>query len=418
MSSSKEISSSILFLFLINLIVGTGVFLNAGILSQLLGRYSFLSYFITGLLVFPILLITYNLSIMHENKNMLEIFQLYFKEKSFFIVSLYAFCKLATAAVAIVFSANLLKTFSELVSVFLPFWFFSLMIFLVCFLLSYLEYSISPALQFIIIFLKLIPILTIIFFACFFFFNTSYMSLNYEIQFSFVNLCEGGAITIFSFAGFEALFSMGNYKLIGNKKIQFSHLLIIGFLFSWLLYIFYQWGIVYLSSVFSGYIPLGIFDIFQIFGSSIKDNVCMYVLNKCMILCIFASSFGVAHGIIYASLTNLAYSFQICKKRRLMQYIVFFLLFSYVYIFYNKVFLLQQLSSLATILTYFLFVYIFYKKNKSILSYIGFFSFGCLMITHFYTAYFYLGFYGYILYFLLAVLLMLFFLFNRKLCAH
>jgi amino acid transporter len=55
------------------------------------------------------------------------------------------------------------------------------------------------------------------------------------------------AMTIFSFAGFEALFSMGHYRLRSKNGLNFSVLLVFGFLVAWILYVLYQFGMGYLA---------------------------------------------------------------------------------------------------------------------------------------------------------------------------
>ena len=73
----------------------------------------------------------------------------------------------------------------------------------------------------------------------------------------FSSLCEGVSITIFSFAGFEALFSMGHYRLRSKNGLSFSVLLVFGFIVAWILYVLYQFGMGYLAKSAPVY---GVFD--------------------------------------------------------------------------------------------------------------------------------------------------------------
>jgi hypothetical protein len=71
---------------------------------------------------------------------------------------LYSIAKLATAGVAIVFSANILHVFFDSFGCFIYTEMFFIFILGICFFLSYFDYSISPYVQFLIIFFKMIPI--------------------------------------------------------------------------------------------------------------------------------------------------------------------------------------------------------------------------------------------------------------------
>lgn len=416
--ASLEISPFILFIFLVNLVIGTGVFLNAVRLFGLLGTYSFLAYVLTGVLVFPILLVTYNLSYMHQGKNMVEIFYFYFGKQSNFFVSLYSIAKLATAGVAIVFSANILHIFFNSFGYFIHTEIFFIFILGICFFLSYFDYSVSPYVQFLIIFFKMIPIfLTIVLLFYFliknFFLTDDLLFVPSSCLFSFSDqfssLCEGVAITIFSFAGFEALFSMGHYRLRSKNGLSFPVLLVFGFIVAWILYVLYQFGMGYLANNGGGH---GVFDFLL---GCFKENQGFNYLLRFMNLCVFASSFGVAHGITYTASHNLSSSLKEFKfSKRSLQIFVFLLLFLYGIIFFDKIFLLQQLSSLGTILTYFIFVYCYFRENANFLAFLGFLSCIILLVMHIYTAVFYLGFEGYFLYLFFAF--MLFFLFKKDRC--
>lgn len=415
----KEVSPLVLFIFLVNLVIGTGVFLNASRLFTILGGYSFLAYVITGILMFPILLITYNLSVAHPGKNMLELFYFYFKEHSNFFVSLYSVAKLATAGVAIIFSANLLHTFCASFGCYISVELFFFLIFVLCFFLSYFDYSISSYVQYVIIFLKMVPIFLTIILLCYFFgknFSAGLEQFRFALPFAnsvsvFSRLSEGVAITIFSFAGFEALFSLGHYRLRAEKRgFSFAMLLIVGFVVAWLLYSFYQFGMAYLVLKSDNNNLTGAFDFLTYCFS--KSKMFGYFIRG-MGLCVLASSFGVAHGIAYTALQNLSYSFSVFKLRRSsIQIFIFSLLLCYGIVFFKTIFLLQQLSSLGTILTYVLFVYCYGQEKRNYLLMLGIFSCMFLLGIHIYTAYFYLGFFGYLLYCCFA--LVLFFLLRRN----
>lgn len=405
MNVRKSPSLPILFLFLINIIVGTGVFLNAGILYQILGTYSFLAYVITGFLVLPILLVAYKLAVLHPGKNMFHLFSYYFADNAFVFVPLYALSKLATAVIGILFCSRLLSSLFAALGFVLPVSVYFCVLFTIFFLLSYFHVSLNSGLQMAIIFLKLIPLLSIIFFM-FFLKSGSGLSwcghdaLSDFNRLSFGAISQGAAITIFAFAGFESLFAISHFAIKRESKIGIAGLLLVGFLCAWSLYILYQSG-VGLIGTFLGISREMPFDLFYTLGNYFKASVLSSGFISLMNVCVLASSFGLAHGIIYATINNFFASMGFyVKKVQYAQYIIFLFIVFYVYFWQSNVFILQQLSSLGTVITYLLFVFA-YRADEShnrLLVLSSFFSVFVLLLFHLYTAYSFLGFDAYIIY--------------------
>jgi hypothetical protein len=408
---TTEISPAVFFIFLVNLVIGTGVFLNTNRLFSLLGVYSFLPYVITGLLVSPILWVTYTLSIRHKGLNMVSLFRLYFPQRASFLVALYSCAKLATAAIAMIFSSRVFASFFSYFFFDISFfWGFSF-IFLLCFFLSYLDYSISRYLQFLIIFFKMIPILLTVFLLFYVFFIGFSLDIQkqfFAIPLKLASFFESISITIFAFAGFEALFSFGNYTFLSTKKVSFGRILLYGFFVSWMLYVLYQFGVGYIAA----HSAVSSFDgVFGFLSLAFEKSFFFEYLIRAMSVCVFASSFGVAHGVVYAAVKNISSCCVGCSKS-LVQGSVFLLLSVFALFFFDKIFLLQQLSSLGTICTYGIFVYCYIREKFDFVSFAACFSCILLLVIHFCTAFFYLGFLGYGFYFVLFFILL--YLFRKQ----
>lgn len=415
---SKTISSGNCFLFLLNIIVGTGVFLNTTQLYYLLKEYSYLAYIVTGILMIPIVCVTYLLAHDNEGVNLTVLFTKYFGSLNAFFVPLYALSKFSTTVIGMLFISGLLK--NMIVGVGASYFFtllFFFLIYLLCLLLVYYEVSINYVIQKMIIFIKLIPLLGIILFFIFYIFYNPLFS--YELFNSTSDICnsfsvmQGASITIFAFSGFESLFAI-NHMLGGNKK---KGALLLGgsFLGALLLYMLYQFCIGNLASYFlidnSRMIPFAVF-LEQCFSNIAFSWVFILLIN----FAIMVSSLGVAHGIMYATVNNIYASLMhLFSKRLYAKYFVFALVPFYALLGMNNIFILQQLSSLGTIVTYGLFVFCYLKmKNKNN----GLFILSVLSIlilfgVHFYNALYYFGFIGYAIYIFFVLLLLVLYFFTK-----
>jgi hypothetical protein len=414
-------SSSSCFLFLLNIIVGTGVFLNTVPLYILLNGYSYLAYILTGFLMIPIICVTYVLAYEHPGFNLTVLFEKYFGNKNKILVPLYALSKFGTAVIGMVFISGLLKNifFGSFAEQYYHYILFFLFYVFSC-ILVYYDISMHYILQKFIIIFKLIPLLVVILFFIFYFFNNS-LSLNFftfsnNNMFDFFKMAQGMSITIFAFAGFESLFAI-NHLLIGNKR-KGALLLSISFLFSLILYVLYQFSISSLAALVN-------LDILKINSFSDFLTSCLIFMPFAQIFillfnaAIMVSSFGVTHGILYAVINNLFSSLKdLFYEIKNTKYFIFFLVPFYGILGLKNIFILQQLSSLGTMVTYLLFI-LCYKKsiNRNIfLLFFSFLSICIFFIVHFYNAIYYFGFTGYIFYVILIIILMLLYFFQNRKC--
>lgn len=420
--TSNNISITSCFLFLLNIIIGTGVFLNTSQLFFLLNKYSYLAYIVTGFLMIPIISITYILANENPGFNLTRLFTKYFGEWNTIFVPLYALSKFATSVIGMIFISTLIKAlfFSQIVSFYLNVLFF-LFIYSLCVFLVYYDISINNIIQKLIISVKIIPLVGIIILFFYYFFYDSLFSCSHVIlhnvyeSFDFFKLAQGASITIFAFAGFESLFAI-NHLLIGNTK-KGPWLLGISFFCALILYVLYQFCISYLACFFlvqTQQVISFLSFLQQCFGHILFANIFILFIN----IAIMVSSLGVAHGIMYVTVNNLYSSmtslFITIKKAK---YFVFLLVPFYAYIGINNIFILQQFSSLGTIITYGMFVLMYYqiKEKNNILFYVALLSIFVFLFAHIYNAFNYFGFTGYCIYAILLVLLYFNFFFKRYL---
>ncbi len=138
------------FLFLLNIIVGTGVFLNTIPLSQVLGKHSCLAYALTGFCMVPIIVATYFLAHQYPGYNMAQLLEVNFGSFQFILTPLYALAKLSTSVIAMLFISNLIqKIFFNNGSI--PFYIILLFVYLFFCCFVYCNISLHPFIQRMII---------------------------------------------------------------------------------------------------------------------------------------------------------------------------------------------------------------------------------------------------------------------------
>ena len=128
------------------------------------------------------------------------------------------------------------------------------------------------------------------------------------------------------------------------------------------------------------------------------------------------SSLGVAQGVLYM-VVNTMYGGMgkiFCNNIMYVKHFIFSVVILYLYVGSINIFILQQMSSLGTIVLYFLFLLSFSKGGKyKIVSLLGFLSVLIFFIIHIYNAYYYFGFTGYIMYAMIFMILFLLYFLKR-----
>ncbi len=192
-------------------------------------------------------------------------------------------------------------------------------------------------------------------------------------------------------------------------------MLFCAFLTAFLLYIFYQFSISFL---------LHLNQSCPVYGMSLSEmlTVCLNSSSYASLfvflieMAILFSSFGVAQGILYTAINTIHGSAGKLFNENItyVKHIVFFVVILYLYVGSTNIFILQQMSSLGTIVLYFLFLLSFCREGKYVIvSALGFLSILLFLVIHIYNAYYYFGFTGYIMYGVLSVVLFLLYLLKR-----
>lgn len=391
------------FLFLINVIVGAGIFLNTVPIFNLLGSVSWLAYLLTGLLIIPVVYVTYSLSCLYAGYNMIDLLAVSFGERSFFYAMMFALGKVGTSAIGLICMTKLLM---EWIGAPFCIAFFSIFIFL--FLLLHIGFHINKIFMFLILVLKLSIVLFVI--GIFLYvWNREICILSDNLVmlkngFSLQSLGQAVSITVFAFSGFEALFSVTN--LLANKK---SGAFILGcsFVCALLLYLFYQYSISYILTLCNMHGYEGSFIELMIYlGRCTVGGVKMPIYFMHYIEFALMMAFcGVSYGLLYANSNNI---YAILNKMRSFSFLqarllLFFCLFLYVLVGSFNILYLQQFSTLATLFLYALFLYQFIEKiGVSCMSILGCLSLSIFILMHIYNAFVYLGFYGYMMYGILS----------------
>lgn len=411
---ANKISTFSGFLFLINIIIGTGVFLNTVPLCGLLKGYSFLSYMITGILMIPIIFLTYILASIYPGYNMTSLLEVHFGSLKSILTPLYAFAKLATACIGILFMSNLIKkifllgvldsSIGALVFIYVLFCLFVLF-----------NFSFHPVLQRMIVFFKLIPILLILAYCLYIYFFGEFIAVSdalFSDAFDYYKLAQGASITIFAFAGFESLFAI--VDLLKDKK-KSALLLFFSFFISLILYILYQFSIFYLLS-YSSIVVSGNESLWQCLESCFWgfrfSAIFIFLINIAIIM----SSFGVSLGIMHATVNNLYCSIPFLFKKNILfvKLTMFAVMILYLYFGRINLFILQQFSSLGTIVLYFLLLISFYRLNKyRLICIIGLMSIILFFSIHVYNAFYYFGFMGYLFYGILLLILLVIYIYRK-----
>jgi hypothetical protein len=405
------------FLFLLNIIVGTGVFLNTIPLCQVLGKHSCLAYALTGLCMVPIIVATYFLAHQYPGYNMAQLLEVNFGRFQFILTPLYALAKLSTSVIAMLFISNLIqKIFFNNGSI--PFYIILSFVYLFFFFFVYCNISLHALIQRMIIVFKLIPLCIILGYCLYRYYVGVAVGLVlpafnfFDGSLDYYKLAGGASITIFAFSGFESLFAIT--PLLQEKK-RAAYLLFCGFFTALLLYILYQFSVSYLLHMSQGY-PIDGMTLLEMLGVCLSscsyDSLFLFLIQ----IAILFSSLGVAQGVLYMVINTIygGVGKIFCNNIIYVKHFVFSVVILYLYIGSINIFILQQMSSLGTIVLYFLFLLSFSKGGKyKIVSVLGFLSILLFFIIHVYNAYYYFGFTGYIMYGILCMILFLLYFLKR-----
>lgn len=357
----NKISINSAILFSINTIIGSGIFINTGILINLLSINSFLIYPITALIILPIIYSCYKLANKFPGNNLQSIFSSINKEFGKKAAWMYSISKLATASVAIIFGS---KIFQEITLI--NYKFFILLSLFIFIFFNIKNVSFNKNIQKLIFILKIFPVLTLSLYGFIFLINNNFnffSNLKISTNISFTNYISSIILVIFSFAGFESIFAIASS--VKNSEKNTSKVIISSFLLSLLIYTIYQFIVSQIFLDIPNLYDLSFDTILKLFIEKVKIP---YFIKNLLLGSIACSVYGLSYSLLYANSRNIFYIFEE-KKLNIKKAVLIAgsIIFFYILILNDKPFYLQQLSALGTIINYILLTFIYYlnsDKNK------------------------------------------------------
>lgn len=298
---SHKISLPSAILINLNIILGSGLFINTAILTQLAGSLGAFIYPLVGLIILPLVLAIAQLLHYHQETGTFYHFGLSISPFFGFLSSWsYFAAKLCSCALSIHVCLSFLQQMILPLKA-IPLISLDCTVILIFALLNLLHLRTGRAIQYSFLGLKLIPIFFAIF-AGLYLFSGSYFTSSAAL---WSGIPTSIPLVLFAFSGFEATCSLSNHikdaKKNGPRAIVLSYILVnvIVFLYQFL---FYGSLGTYLGTLTNGY--LGIFPalLTKLFGSTAtaKD-----LLQPLLYLGIASSSLGAAYGIMYSNSWNL-----------------------------------------------------------------------------------------------------------------
>ena len=298
MSSEFKISLRSAIIINLNIMLGTGIFLNSIPLAQYAAAACFLPYIITGILFIP-LIISMATLLSYENgggtfydisKNQLG--QLF----GFISCWSYFIAKPASAGLMIHFFNYLMQ---QLFPVLQNYSIYGRDLFIIGLfaILNLLNMKIGRSIQFAFVNIKIIPIFFIII-AGIWYFNP----LNFALSnFNFSGIPIGLPLALFACSGFEASLSLSQHIKDAQKNAPKA--IIISYAIAIFIYIFYQ--ISYFAAInISMLSQITSFNAISFFIFSIfKQNHA--TLQALLYICMCISALGGAYGIIFSNTWNL-----------------------------------------------------------------------------------------------------------------
>lgn len=315
--NSKKISLFTAVLTNLNVMIGTGIFINTSPLITYAGYLSPLSYLVVGLIMLPLILTINKLMIKHPGGN----FYTFGKEgisTNWGFVSSWSYFigKLASCSLMIHFFSLLIQNLFPILdsyrTVYLDIFVIILLTFLNC-----LNTKVGSVIQLLLFIIKLSPILFIITAGIWvkdFSYCANFSKFNY-------NLLPTIPLVIYAFTGFEASCSLSS--CIKNPEKNGPKAIIISFSLVVMLTILYQlWS--YLAGGENLANLKDLTDFFGILATKYSSNITLQKnMSFFMQLAAAISALGAAYGVFYSNnrnLYNLAQEGHIYFSRYFMHY--------------------------------------------------------------------------------------------------
>lgn len=225
--ASHKLSLKSAILINVNIMLGSGIFINTVVLSKLAGSAGALVYAIVGILLLPLIIAIAKLLQCHQNGGTFFDFGASVKPILGFISSWsYFIGKMASSALGIHVCLSLLQELIPSLKA-IPIILFDCLIIILFCLLNLLNLRIGQSIQVGFMFFKLIPIFFAIFAGLFIFSGTNFNYSNFLISGIPISI----PLVLYAFSGFEASCSLSNSienpEKNGPKAILISYCLVI-----------------------------------------------------------------------------------------------------------------------------------------------------------------------------------------------
>ena len=393
MSESHKLSLVSAILININIMLGSGIFINTVLLSKASGALGALVYLLVGLLMLPLIIVFAELLKFNQGGTFYEFGHIIHPFVGFLSSWSYFTAKLASCALSVHIFVTLVQRLIPVLSTCNPLMFDSgIIILFLC--LNLFNMRIGRSIQYAFIVLKLIPI-TFVLLAALFFFTGAYYTVD---TFMWEGIPESIPFVLFAFSGFEASCSLSRSirdpHKNGPRAIFISYFIVLSIL------ILYQLGLFgILGSQLGGLASFR--DVYPVLVTGIFPNsASLQVFFKAItLLGIAASSLGASYGIMYSNAWNLyalaqhGHTFVPTYIGQLNRHHVPFvcviiegiLALSYTWLAQGNQVPLQQMSALGSTIAYslsaisFMFVALFITRNHRLVAALSLVS--CLVLA-------------------------------------
>lgn len=296
--NSPKLSLYAAMLVNINIMLGSGIFINTVLLSQAAGGFGAAVYLLVGLLVFPLILVMAELLKYHHGGTFYEFGNTLHPLVGFISSWSYFTAKLASCALGVHIFVTLMQKLCTSIAPYNPLVLDTIILLLFMFL-NFCNVRIGRTIQYGFIALKLIPILFVIVAALLFFDGAFYTTVDIPWQ----GIVGSIPFVLFAFSGFEASCSLSrtieNPEKNGPRAILLSYLIVLGLLCA------YQIGF---YGLFGQQLAAcaSFRDAFPALAAFLFDTVLLRNISTVLMLAgIAASSLGASYGIMYSNVWNL-----------------------------------------------------------------------------------------------------------------
>lgn len=297
MTNSKKLSLISAILININIMIGSGIFINTVILTKIAGSLSPISYLIAGILLLPIVISIVKLWALSESEtNFYQMGSIISPFIGFLSSWAYFIGKISSFTLGIHVCNSILAQIFPILE-FIPLLLLDLSLIIIITLLNLLNLKTNSKIQYGFIIFKFIPILFMIF-SSFYLFSKSNFKPNLLIL---SGIPPSITLVFYAFSGFEASCSLS--RLIENPKKNGVKAIIISYLITVFIATLYQFSFCSIFSEIINQLPNGYLSIFKSLIYKLTNNkyYIAYILN----LGIAISSIGSAYGIIFSNSWNL-----------------------------------------------------------------------------------------------------------------